>query len=202
MTALITSCIKMNEDSPLFSYAQCRIMLCLVIGLLALLCYRSKLPAGSDAPGSHAAAAGRRPRLVVEISGAVARPGVYCFFHEADWAAVIRAAGGLKKKACMPRDMLTTVPLNGSMLAIGAAPASSRVTQMDPAKRFLYFVPFGINRASAEELLLVPGIGETTAQAIVSYRQRQGGFARLESLLDVPGIGRHTFEKMKDHLTL
>jgi competence protein ComEA len=71
---------------------------------------------------------------------------------------------------------------------------------MDPRKRFLYCVPFSINRAGAEELVLVPGIGEKTARAIVSYRDRYGPFPRLQSLLEVPGIGRHSFERMKAFL--
>jgi competence protein ComEA len=193
----------MNGDSPHFSPAQCRIMLVLVIGMLALCWCRFDRPAGTAAPGLPAAAADqRRPHFVVELAGAVARPGVYCFFHQADWAEALRAAGGLKGTACLPAEVLHTAPANGSMICIGTAPASTAVTPMDPAKRFLYFVPFGINQASAEELRLVPGIGETTARAIVSYRERHGGFSRLESLLEVPGIGRRTFAAMKDYLTL
>jgi len=203
LTASITSSIKMNGDRSPFSEAQCRIMLSLVIAVLALFFCRYDLPDGRAASGPSAAAEGqRRPRFVVEIAGAVARPGVYSFFHEADWAEVIRAAGGLKGSACVPGDMLRTVPVNGSLLSIGTVPASTAVTLMDPGTRFLYFLPFAINQASAEELVLVPGIGETTARAIVSYREQHGGFKRLESLLDVPGIGRHNFEKMKDYLAL
>jgi competence protein ComEA len=190
----------MNGDSPHFSPAQCRIMLGMVIGMLALCGYRYHLPAGSALPGP--AADHPRPHFVVELAGAVARPGVYCFFHQVDWAEALRAAGGLKGNAGMPQGMLRTVPANGSLLSIGTAPASAAVTLMDPAKRFLYFVPFGINQASAGELRLVPGIGETTARAIVDYRERHGGFRRLESLLDVPGIGRRTFAAMRDYLTL
>lgn len=193
----------MNGDSTHFSPAQCRIMFGLVIGMLALCWCRFDQQAGTSAPGPSAAAADqRRPHFVVELAGAVARPGVYCFFHQVDWAESLRAAGGLKGTACLPGEVLRTVPANGSMLSIGTAPASTAVTLMDPAKRFLYFVPFGINQASAGELRLVPGIGETTARAIVSYRERHGGFRRLESLLEVPGIGRHTFAAMKDYLTL
>lgn len=193
----------MNDGSSHVSPAQCRIMLGLVIGMLALGWCRSDRPAGTAAPGLPAEAAGhRRPHFVVELAGAVNRPGVYCFLHQADWAEALQAAGGLKDAAGLPEKVLRAVPANGSLLSIGTAPPSTAVTLMDPAKRFLYFVPFQINQASAEELRLVPGIGETTAQAIVSYRERRGGFARLESLLEVPGIGRRTFGMMKEYLTL
>jgi competence protein ComEA len=193
----------MNGDNSHSSPAQCRIMLCLVILMLPLWWYRYNLPAGAAAPGKPAAAAGHcRPHVVVEVAGAVARPGVYCFFYQVDWAGALQAAGGLKGTACLPGEVLREVPVNGSLLSVGTAPASAAVTLMDPLKRFLYFVPFRINQASAEELLLVPGIGATTARAIVSCRERQGSFERLESLLDVPGIGRRTFAKMRDYLTL
>ncbi len=193
----------MNGDSPHFSPAQCRIMLLLVIGMLALCWYRFDQPARAAAPGFPETVADHpRPHFVVELAGAVARPGVYCFFQQTDWAEALRAAGGLKGTACLPGEMRHTAPENGSMLCIGTAPASTAVTPMDPAKRFLYFVPFGINQAGAEELRLVPGIGDTTARAIVSYRERHGGFNRLDSLLEVPGIGRRTFAAMKDYLTL
>ncbi len=177
-------------------------MLCLVIAVLVLFLCRQDLPAGRAASGPPAAAGERRPHFVAEITGAVARPGIYSFFHDAEWAEIIRAAGGLKGGACVPGDMLSTVPLNGSLLSIGDAPAFTAVTMMDPHKRFLYFVPFAINQAGAEELMLVPGIGEQTARAIVSYRERHGAFTRLESLRNVPGIGRRTFEKMRDYLSL
>jgi competence protein ComEA len=185
----------MNEDRSHFSQAQCRIMLSLVMAVVALFVCRHGLPAGrAPATGTFASAAGhRRPDFVVEVAGAVARPGVYSFVHEADWAEAIRSAGGLTETAAVPEGVLRSVPVNGSLLFIGSGPASAAVTPMDPHKRFLYFVPFAVNQASAEELVLVPGIGKTTAQAIVSYRERHGGFSRLESLLAVPGIGRRSF---------
>lgn len=178
-------------------------MFCMVVAVLALYVCRYDLPAGGIPSVPPATEAGsKRPPFVIEVAGAIARPGVYRFFHGADVAEVIREAGGLKGSACLPGDMLREVPVNGSLITVKNDPASTTVTLMDPRKRFLYYVPFAINRASAEELLLVPGIGEKTARAIVGYRDRHGPFPRLESLRKVPGIGRHTFERMKDFLVL
>lgn len=53
-----------------------------------------------------------------------------------------------------------------------------------------------INSAPAEELALLPGIGETLSQAIVDYRQTNGPFSSLEALMEVPGIGRARFESL------
>lgn len=50
-------------------------------------------------------------------------------------------------------------------------------------------LPLDLNRATAVELDELPGIGPTTAAAIVAHREEHGEFATTEGLLDVPGIG-------------
>lgn len=49
--------------------------------------------------------------------------------------------------------------------------------------------PMNLNTATAEELQVLPGIGEVLAQRIVAYREQIGGFRNLEQLLEVNGIG-------------
>jgi competence ComEA-like helix-hairpin-helix protein len=58
-----------------------------------------------------------------------------------------------------------------------------------------------VNTARDYELMLVPGIGEKTARAIVDYRAQHGPFGRLEDLANVPGIGDKTVERLRKHLT-
>jgi len=59
-----------------------------------------------------------------------------------------------------------------------------------------------VNTASLEQLQTVNGIGESTAAAIVSYRELVGEFDSLESLLDVKGIGEKKLAKLSDQLTV
>jgi len=59
-----------------------------------------------------------------------------------------------------------------------------------------------LNRAELWLLQALPGIGETRAQAIVDYRNKNGPFKRIEDLLQVEGIGEGTFEKVKDYITV
>jgi competence protein ComEA len=59
-----------------------------------------------------------------------------------------------------------------------------------------------INRAEVWLLEALPGIGETRAQAIVDYRNKNGQFRRIEDLLQVEGIGEGTFDKIKDYITV
>lgn len=58
------------------------------------------------------------------------------------------------------------------------------------------------NRASAVELDRLPGVGPAAARAIVAERERSGGFASLEDLLEVPGVGTGTLARMRSHLQL
>ncbi len=59
-----------------------------------------------------------------------------------------------------------------------------------------------INTASAEELMLLPGIGAARAQAIIDYREACGGFASVEELMEVSGIGQKIYDGLKDCITV
>ena len=56
-----------------------------------------------------------------------------------------------------------------------------------------------VNRATAEELVALPGIGPAKAQAIIEYRE-QHPFQSIDELRNVRGIGEHTFETLKDKI--
>ena len=59
-----------------------------------------------------------------------------------------------------------------------------------------------LNNASIDELMTLDGIGEKKAQAIIEYRNKNGGFKSIEEILEVDGIGSATYEKIKDRLTI
>jgi len=59
-----------------------------------------------------------------------------------------------------------------------------------------------INTASVEELDKLPGIGPTTAQKIIAYRDENGPFASIEDIVLVSGIGPATYEDIKDLITV
>lgn len=59
-----------------------------------------------------------------------------------------------------------------------------------------------INSASISELCTLPGIGESTAEKIIEYRNNYGSFNSLEELKNISGIGEKKYEKIKELITL
>lgn len=59
-----------------------------------------------------------------------------------------------------------------------------------------------LNTANAEELQLLPGVGEKRAAAIIEIRKRKGGFKAVEELADVKGVGEALIERLRPHLTV
>ena len=59
-----------------------------------------------------------------------------------------------------------------------------------------------INHGTLTQLMRLNGIGETKAQAIIDYRERNGGFQSLEDLKKVKGIGEKTYEGLADDIVL
>lgn len=59
-----------------------------------------------------------------------------------------------------------------------------------------------INKASVEDLDRLPGIGEILAQRIIDYREKNGGFKKIEEIKDVSGIGDAKYNNIKDKISI
>jgi comEA protein len=74
--------------------------------------------------------------------------------------------------------------------------ATDGVSQADQPQKI------DINRAEAWLLEALPGIGPSKAQAIIDYRQQNGGFSHITEITEVPGIGMSIYEDIKDLITV
>jgi competence protein ComEA len=59
-----------------------------------------------------------------------------------------------------------------------------------------------LNSATLPQLEALPGVGRSTAERIIEYRQKNGGFKRIEDLMNVRGIGEKNFLKLKPLITV
>ena len=62
--------------------------------------------------------------------------------------------------------------------------------------------PLNLNAATEAQLEALPGIGPATASRIVEYRKKNGGFKKVEDLMNVKGIGEKSFLKLKALITV
>jgi len=145
--------------------------------------------------------AGENPEeLVVDIAGAVVRPGVYQLSNNSRVNDLLVACGGLTQWAdqhFIERDLNRArlisdgekiyIPYIGEEIAVVALPGQSGSK-------------ININKAVIGELESLSGIGFAYASAIIEYRQDKGSFSSIEEIKNVPGIGEKTFEKIKDSI--
>lgn len=171
-----------------------------------------------DAPA--AAASGQK--VTVHVCGEVAKPGLYAVAGGTRVHEVLKLAGGTTKDADLSAVNLAAEVQDGQQINVpskasaaagpapvpaGSSPASAKTPQPPRAPKPPFTGKVNINRATAAQLDLLPGIGPAYAQKIVAYRSRLKaetgqGFTRVEQLMEVPGIGPKRFADIKDHVTL
>ena len=131
-------------------------------------------------------------KLVVDVAGAVRRPGLYRLEPGTRIADAVAVAGGATARADIELVNLAAPLADGEQVVVprrGAAAASG-----GPASPTS---PLDLNTASLEQLDALPGIGPTTAQKILDYRQAHGAFHSLADLDAVPGIGPSRLAQLK-----
>jgi len=166
-------------------------------------------PSSADAAGDTASTAAERPRgpVTVHAAGAVARPGVYRLPPGARVADLIQAAGGATADAEVDALNLAALLGDGRRVYVphrGELPPGALLAAGDvgdgtlagsgpgpPAR------PVDLNTATLEQLDALPGVGPTTAQAILDYRRTNGRFRSVDELLEVRGIGPSRLEALR-----
>ncbi|MEK1828244.1 helix-hairpin-helix domain-containing protein [Priestia megaterium] len=138
---------------------------------------------------------------MVDIKGAVQKPGVYQLPKDARVKDALAQAGGATKEADLRQLNLASKLQDEMAVYIPAAgeeiPPSSPVSSISSSGTSNDQPLVNINTANTDELQTLNGIGPSKASAIVSYREENGLFQTVEDLGQVSGIGEKSLEKSK-----
>jgi len=141
--------------------------------------------------------------VIVDIAGAIRKPGVYSLPAGSRIQDLLIACGGLSQTAdreWVAKNLNRAAPLTDGVKIYIPHQQEERGKIAGSHTQAGNLV--NINQAEAALLESLPGIGPSMAQRIIEYRQSQGGFKSLEELMAVPGIGPKTFHRLKDQITL
>ena len=147
-----------------------------------------------------------KPTMKVYVVGEVNQPGVIELEEGARIQDAIQGAGGTKPEADLKNINLAYEVSDGEKIYIpNVAEAGIEEIESVPQNSDSNSSSKGkvnINKATAEELTSVPGIGASTAQKIVTYREENGKFQAIEDIKKVSGIGDSKYESMKDFIAV
>ena len=124
---------------------------------------------------------------MVDVAGAVARPGLYRLPRGSRVADAVARAGGLTRHAERTAVNLAAPVADGQQVLVASrgSPGAAAAGSASGATTG----PVSLSSASVEQLDTLPGVGPVTAQKIVAYRQEHGPFTSVEALDAIPGIG-------------
>ena len=182
-------------------------LLIALAGVALLLFAAGKLIGGSGseaalappaAPPAETATTQARSLVVVDVVGAVRRPGLYRLAEGDRIADAVRRAGGGTAKADLSLINLAAPLADGQQIVVprrGAATAAAGSAAAAPGAAA---GPVHLNTATLEQLDSLPGVGPVTAQKILDYRQKHGSFSSVDELDAVPGIGPARMDQLAD----
>ena len=162
--------------------------------------------------------------LVVHICGAVSAPGVYELPAGSRIIDAVEAGGGFLPEADEACCNLAEEIVDGCQIyimtksescadgqaekkaGIQTSPDSDmQTTDINVRSNSTTALENGLvnlNTADVAALMTLPGIGESRAKAIISYREQQGAFTKIEDIMKISGIKQAAFSKIKDKITV
>ncbi|HEM6185741.1 helix-hairpin-helix domain-containing protein [Streptococcus suis] len=146
-------------------------------------------------------------QLVVDVKGAVAKPGLYTLAADARVNDAVEAAGGLTSQAD-PKSINLAQKLSDEAVVyvaskdenisvVASTTASSAMSQEEKNTSLV-----NLNTATEADLQTISGIGAKRATDIIAYREANGGFKSVDDLNNVSGIGDKTMESIRPYVTV
>ena len=139
--------------------------------------------------------------VVVDVAGAVRRPGVYRLEAGARVDDAVRRAGGPTRRADLATVNLAAKLEDGRQVLVPARAPPGGAGATAPAAGGAAAAPgqpVNLNTATLEQLDTLAGVGPATAQKILDYREQHGGFSSVDELDQVPGIGPGRLAALRD----
>jgi competence protein ComEA len=151
--------------------------------------------------------------LYIYICGEVTNPGVYILNATARLCDAVEAAGGMTESASRTYWNLAMQLSDGQMIYV---PTMEEAAERDfsPLSADGTDIPnqesdgiagdgrVDINKATKEQLMTIPGIGEAKANSIIAYREESGAYAAIEDIMKVSGIKEGLFQSIKEYITV
>ena len=137
------------------------------------------------------------PEILVDVTGAVTKPGVYTLAANSRVIDAIKAAGDSAPGADLSTINLARVLSDGEQIYVDATDLNSAGKRVS---KTVHSGPINVNRATAAQLDSLDGIGPVIAKRIIEYRKINGPFATVEDLQKVSGIGTAKFAIIKSKL--
>lgn len=133
--------------------------------------------------------------IFVYVCGAVQNEGVYELPAGSRVYEAIEKAGGFREDAAKAEINQAEVLEDAMRLYV---PTMAEFVDSQSKKGS----KININKASKEELMTLPGVGESKAESIIQYRKEQGTFKKTEDIMEISGIKEGLYEKIKDLITI
>ena len=144
-------------------------------------------------------------KIYVDIAGEIVNPGLYALENGSRVNDLIIEAGGVTKDANLENVNLAYVLSDGIKITIPNKKdkvSSQNIIQTALISAGTSNGIVNINQANVNELMTLVGIGESTAQKIIEYRNDNGNFKKKEDIKNVSGIGESKYSKIKDKITV
>lgn len=136
-------------------------------------------------------------KLYVYVCGEVSAPGVYMLLKGDRVVDALEAAGGVTANANIVNLNLAGAVDDGMRIYVPDKSVAVGEEGMENTNGLV-----NINTATKEQLMTLPGIGQSRAEDIIAYRKSNGRFKTIDELMQVPGIKEGAFSKIKEYITV